>query len=83
MPQYDLVISFAGEDRPVAKILADALLTRGITVFYDEYEKADLWGKDLYTHLTKIYRDDSKFCLMLVSESYAVKQWPNHELYLS
>jgi hypothetical protein len=79
MPIYDVVISFAGEDRDIADALASGLVTKGINVFYDEYERANLWGKDLYVHLTKIYRDESKYCLMLISENYARKQWTNHE----
>lgn len=79
MPTYDVVISFAGEDRSVAESIASNLVIKGINVFYDEYEQANLWGKDLYVHLTKIYRDDSKFCLMIISENYAKKQWTNHE----
>lgn len=79
VPEYDVVISFAGEDREVAKLLADGLILKGMTVFYDEYAQADLWGKDLYSHLTEIYRDQSKYCLMIISESYAKKQWTNHE----
>jgi hypothetical protein len=79
MPTYDVVISFAGEDRSVAESIASNLITSGINVFYDEYEQANLWGKDLYVHLTKIYRDESKFCLMIISENYAKKQWTNHE----
>jgi hypothetical protein len=74
MPIYDVVISFAGEDRNIADALASGLVTKGINVFYDEYERANLWGKDLYVHLTKIYRDESKCCLMLISENYARKQ---------
>ena len=76
---YDVAISFAGEDRPVAGNIASGLVLKGLNVFYDEYVEADLWGRDLYVHLTKVYRDDSKFCLMLVSDSYAAKQWTNHE----
>jgi hypothetical protein len=79
MPTYDIAISFAGEDRPVAEKLASALVTRGLNVFYDQYEEANLWGKNLYDHLSKIYRDEAKYCLMLVSENYAKKQWTNHE----
>ncbi|UUZ78579.1 TIR domain-containing protein [Polaromonas sp. P1(28)-13] len=33
----------------------------------------------MYVHLSKIYKDESKYCLMLVSEHYAKKQWTNHE----
>lgn len=79
MPTYDIAISFAGEDRPVAEKLASFLVTKGLNVFYDEYEQANLWGKDLYVHLSKIYKDEAKYCLMLVSEHYAKKQWTNHE----
>lgn len=79
MSKYDVVISFAGEDRYVAEEIASSLVTKGINVFYDEYEQANLWGKDLYEHLIKIYRDESKYCLMVLSENYAEKQWTNHE----
>lgn len=79
MPIYDVAISFAGEDRPVAEKLAASLVSAGLNVFYDEYEQANLWGKDLYVHLSKVYKDDSKYCLMVISEHYAKKQWTNHE----
>jgi TIR domain len=76
---YDVAISFAGEDRLAAGDIASGLVLKGLNVFYDEYVEADLWGKDLYVHLTQVYRNDSKFCLMLISDSYAAKQWTNHE----
>ncbi len=76
---YDVAISFAGEDRALASEIASGLVTKGVNVFYDEYSEADLWGKDLYSHLTSIYRDESIFCLMLVSSAYVNKQWTNHE----
>ena len=79
MSTYDVVISFAGEDRSIAEAIASGLVTKGINVFYDEYEQPNLWGKDLYSHLTNIYRDQSKYCLMIISKSYAKKQWTNHE----
>ena len=79
MPTYDVAISFAGEDRPVAEQLAGLIVTRGLNVFYDEYAKAELWGKDLYAHLSKVYRTEAKYCLMLISEHYSKKQWTNHE----
>ena len=46
--QYDLCLSFAGEDRDYVEVVAAELLKAGATVFYDLYEQADLWGKDLY-----------------------------------
>ena len=77
--KYDIAISFAGADRSVALGIASELTSEGVSVFYDEFEKADLWGKDLYEHLISIYKDNSKYCLMLLSESYSKKLWTSHE----
>ena len=76
---YDVVLSFAGEDREYVEECADILTALGIKVFYDSYEQDVLWGKDLYVHLTHIYRDNSKYCLMFISKYYAQKQWTSHE----
>ena len=76
---YDIAVSFAGEDRDYVEQIANAIRLKGMSVFYDKYEEADLWGKDLYVHLTKVYKDYSKYCLMFISESYAQKQWTSHE----
>ena len=49
--QYDVAISFAGEQRAEAEAITEHLIASSIKVFYDRHEKADLWGKDLYEHL--------------------------------
>jgi len=77
--EYDVAISFAGEDRDIAEQIAYRLNKMGVRVFYDKYEAANLWGKDLYTHLIDIYKNKAKFCLMLISKHYAEKQWTSHE----
>lgn len=77
--EYDVAVSFAGEDRDMARQLADSLKSAGCTVFYDEYYKSDLWGKDLYTYLTEIYTKKARFCLMLISTNYAKKHWTSLE----
>lgn len=76
---YDVCLSFAGEQRTIAKELAAALIAKGIRVFYDEYEVASLWGKDLYEHLDYVYREAARFCVLFASEDYAAKVWTNHE----
>lgn len=76
---YDVALSFAGEDRPYAEALADALHRHGIKVFYDEYEKSDLWGKNLYTYLSDVYQNKARYCVMFLSQHYATKLWTNHE----
>ena len=78
--EYDVALSFAGEDREHAKKLAKLLRSGGYKVFHDEYEPAQLWGKDLYTHLSSVYKDKARYCVMFVSEHYTQKLWTNHEL---
>ena len=77
--EYDIAISFAGEDRKLAEKIAERLKSKNFQVFYDKYEQANLWGKNLYTHLNEVYSKKAKFCLMIISKFYASKQWTNHE----
>lgn len=77
---YDVALSFAGEDRSVAEPIASLLMENNIRVFYDLHEEATLWGKDLYQYLCHVYRDRARFCLVFLSASYAKKAWTKHEL---
>src|SRR5690554_401910 len=79
-PIYDIAISFAGEDRAVAEQIAAGLKKREIEIFYDEYELANLWGKDLYQHLSEVYSKKAQYCLVLISKYYIKKNWTQHEL---
>jgi hypothetical protein len=76
---YDVCLSFAGENRDYVSKCAEVLRNKGIRVFYDEYEEAELWGKDLYSHLHDIYSSFARYCVVFISEHYAKKLWTNHE----
>lgn len=76
---YDVTLSFAGEDRGYVERVATALNELGVRVFYDRYEEVDLWGKNLYEHLDEVYRKRARFCVVFVSKHYADKLWTNHE----
>ena len=78
--QYDVALSFAGEDRHYAERLADLLQTGEYSVFYDKYERSELWGKNLYVHLSSVYKDQARYCVIFLSEHYARKLWTQHEL---
>jgi hypothetical protein len=77
--KYDVALSFAGEDRQYAEELASLLKSGGYSVFYDKYDPASLWGKNLYDHLSQVYKDQAKYCVMFLSKDYARKLWTNHE----
>ena len=77
--EYDVGLSFAGEQRAYVEQVASDVKSRGIRPFYDDYEKGNLWGKDLYAHLSEIYLHMCRYCVIFVSKEYASKVWPNAE----
>ena len=78
--QYKVAVSYAGEQRAVAEAIAKCIQHGGGgPVFYDGYEKAALWGKDLYEHLTEIYQNKAEFCIIIASKEYVEKVWTTHE----
>ncbi len=79
---YDVAFSFAGEQREyVSKVYNILANEYDVKVFYDQDERiqADLWGKDLVEELQKIYRDQSKWCVLFISKEYKNKIWTKHE----
>jgi hypothetical protein len=78
--EFDVVLSFAGEDRADAEKLFQMLQRGGASVFYDSAEQDKLWGKDLFQHLQRVYRDKGRYCVVFVSKHYARKRWTKHEL---
>ena len=78
--EYDVALSFAGENRDVVAEIARGLQGYGVKVFYDEFEKTALWGKDLQEHLVNIYMRWSRHAVIFISAHYASKMWPRHEL---
>lgn len=76
---YDVALSFAGEDRAYVEVVAKYLKKRKIRVFYDRYERAGLWGQDLYEHLARVYAAQSQYVVLFISRHYAEKVWTNHE----
>jgi hypothetical protein len=76
---YDVALSFANEDRSIAREIAISLKKEDISVFFNEDSSAELWGQNLFDYLEKVYTD-SKLCIVILSNSYTEKQWTNNEL---
>jgi hypothetical protein len=77
--QYDICLSFAGEQRSYVQKVAQILRDRGKKVFYDEYETVQLWGRDLVEYLDWVYRESADYCVLFASKEYAAKNWTTHE----
>jgi hypothetical protein len=77
--KFDVALSFAGEQRTDVERVASCLKAAGLKVFYDIDEKADLWGKDIYIHLSEVYQNQAQYCIIFASKEYAQKNWTSHE----
>ena len=78
-PASDVALSFAGEDHDYVAEVARLLREQNVKVFYDAFEEARLWGKDLYGYLTDVYRHHAKLTVIFISSLYGKKLWTNHE----
>ena len=76
---YDIALSFAGEDRLIASQIATELQSRGVRVFTDDFERTQLWGRDLSDELRSRYGEKTRYVVLLVSRHYAIKDWTDFE----
>src|SRR6266478_5728839 len=76
---YDVALSFAGEDREYVEHVATGLRDAGVSVFYDLFQRAELWGRNLVDHLAEVYQKRSRYVVMFISKHYVQKAWTTHE----
>jgi len=76
---YEIAISFAGENRQFVGDVARELDSKGVRVFYDEFERVRLLGKDLVAYFGEVYGKQARFCAMFISEHYVRKAWTQLE----
>lgn len=72
---YDVALSFAGEDRDYAEHLRDALEDLGHSVFYDLAEQHRILGEDVEAYLGPIYSSGSRYVVAVLGEMYGRKRW--------
>ncbi|HEX8247797.1 MAG TPA: COR domain-containing protein [Pyrinomonadaceae bacterium] len=79
--EFDVALSFAGEDREYVEKVYEELKRNNVSVFYDKDEDISLylWGKELIEALDEVYRKRSKYVVMFVSENYQRKVWTKLE----
>src|SRR6185369_12951340 len=72
---YDVAVSFAGDVRSKVEEFVQALKDRGLSVFYDFDQQAQLWGKDLRVKLTDVYANDALYMVIFLSKAYQERDW--------
>lgn len=77
--RFDFAISFAGENRALAKLIADQLDLLDCAVFYDEYFEANYLGKAWHKNFMEIFGEQSRFVICLLDKHHVEKIWPTFE----
>ena len=79
MSRYEVALSLAGEQQFYVEVVARTLQSRGVSVFYDEFETVRLWGTHLAEELQSVYEGRASLAVMFISADYVEKIWPRHE----
>jgi hypothetical protein len=76
---FDIAVSFAGEDRTYVHQFVGRLKANGLEVFYDEDKLAEMWGENLLDFLQAVYKRRARYAILFISQHYVDKKWPGHE----
>jgi TIR domain len=76
---YDVAVTFAGEDRQFVQDVVKQVIQAGYKVFYDQDEQVTLWGEELTEYFPNVYEERSRYAVMFVSRYYAAKPWTRLE----
>ena len=72
--KYDIAISFSEADRNVALCIYLALmLNKKSNGYYYPEKQEDMIGRELYEKLTRIFLEESKYTIVIVSKNYVDK----------
>lgn len=77
--EYDVALSFSGENRKIVECIANKLKEKNVSVFYDKFEQNKLWGQKLSDYFKKTYGKNTRFVLPFISKEYSLKDWTNFE----
>lgn len=77
--EYDVAISFAGENRDLAREVAIQLEDLDMRVFFDENYETNFLGKTWGKEFERIFGHDSRLVLCLLDVNHNKKIWPTFE----
>lgn len=77
--EFDFAISFAGENRELAKLITDLLNVLDCTVFYDAYFEANYLGQAWSKQFNEIFSSKSRLVICLLDKFHSEKIWPTFE----
>ena len=77
--EFDIAISFAGENREFARVLSEKLAILDASVFYDEWYENNYLGRTWSKEFKRIFSSDSWLVVCILDKNYSQKIWPTFE----
>jgi hypothetical protein len=77
--EYDIAVSFAGEQRDYVEQTVAACKALGLEVFYDKDKNNDWWGKNFIRDQRAIYSSHTRYFVPFISAEYLSKPIPMDE----
>jgi hypothetical protein len=77
--EFDFAISFAGENRDLARLIADQLAMLDCAIFFDEYFEANYLGTVWHKQFQKVFGEQAKYVVCLLDKYHLDKIWPTFE----
>lgn len=77
--EFDVAISYAGEDATFVYQIAEKLKDEGVRVFFAEFALAQTWGSDLVAFFEDVFRNKARYAMFFVSAQYVAKPWTRFE----
>ena len=70
---YDVMLSYASENRRYVEEVYKSLEFFGIDVFYDESHTNEIWGQYIYSFFENLVSKKSKYIIIFISKYYTEK----------
>jgi hypothetical protein len=77
--QFDVAISFAGENRDLARHIAESLEELDVPVFFDEMFEVNFLGKTWARQFKEVFSEKSRIVVCLLDGHHLEKIWPTFE----
>lgn len=78
--EYEVALSFAGEQRDYVVEVSNELTRLKVKHFYDYNEQVNLWGKNLTQYLDSVYFEKALYFVPFISVEYVKKIWTKLEV---
>ena len=77
--EFDIAVSFAGEQREYVERTVEAAKAAGLRVFYDRDMTVEWWGRNFVVEQRKVYGSRTRYFVPFISTEYFSKPFPRDE----